>query len=173
MCIRDSPSAAWAAKIFPGQADAEEKLWQAIFDVCRVKEDGDVVAAWKEHVARTTAPVSYTHLYTSERARLKVMKLAKELTPWTGNLNVYVVPYTKPQAVSYTHLDVYKRQVLDTVARTVKQNGQEVALTPREFDLLEQLMRNRGAALYRDCLLYTSSQSRRATSCATPGYIEL
>ena len=32
--------------------------------------------------------------YTSERARLKVMKLAKELTPWTGNLNVYVVPYT-------------------------------------------------------------------------------
>ncbi len=49
------PSAAWAAKIFPGQADAEEKLWQAIFDVCRVKEDGDVVAAWKEHVARTTA----------------------------------------------------------------------------------------------------------------------
>lgn len=49
------PSAAWAAKIFPGQADAEEKLWQAIFDVCRVKENGDVVAAWKEHVARTTA----------------------------------------------------------------------------------------------------------------------
>ena len=42
--------------------------------------------------------------------------------------------------------------VLDTVARTVKQNGQEVALTPREFDLLEQLMRNRGAALYRDVL---------------------
>lgn len=42
--------------------------------------------------------------------------------------------------------------VLDTVARMVKQNGQEVALTPREFDLLEQLMRNRGAALYRDVL---------------------
>ena len=42
--------------------------------------------------------------------------------------------------------------VLDTVARTVKQDGQEVALTPREFDLLEQLMRNRGAALYRDVL---------------------
>ena len=27
-----------------------------------------------------------------------------------------------------------------------------VALTPREFDLLEQLLRNRGAALYRDVL---------------------
>ena len=41
---------------------------------------------------------------------------------------------------------------LDTVARSVRQNGHEVALTPREFDLLEQLMRNRGAALYRDVL---------------------
>lgn len=41
--------------------------------------------------------------YTSERARLKVMKLAKELTPWTGNLNVYVVPYTKPQEYIRDH----------------------------------------------------------------------
>ena len=48
------PSAAWAAKIFPGQPDAEEKLWQAIFDACRV-EAGDVVAAWKKHVADTSA----------------------------------------------------------------------------------------------------------------------
>ena len=36
--------------------------------------------------------------------------------------------------------------IMDTVARSVKQNGLGVALTPREFDLLEQLMRNRGAA---------------------------
>lgn len=42
--------------------------------------------------------------------------------------------------------------VVDTVARSVKQNGVDVALTPREFDLLEQLMRDRGAALYRDVL---------------------
>ena len=42
--------------------------------------------------------------------------------------------------------------IMDTVARSVKQNGLDVALTPREFELLEQLMRNRGAALYRDVL---------------------
>lgn len=42
--------------------------------------------------------------------------------------------------------------IMDTVARSVKQNGLDVALTPRKFDLLEQLMRNRGAALYRDVL---------------------
>lgn len=49
------PSPSWANKVFPGDANAEEKLWNAIFDVCRVKEGGDVVSAWKEHVAKTTA----------------------------------------------------------------------------------------------------------------------
>lgn len=41
---------------------------------------------------------------------------------------------------------------VDTLARTVLRGGESVALTPREFDLLEQLLRNRGAALYRDVL---------------------
>ena len=41
---------------------------------------------------------------------------------------------------------------LDTVNHTVTQNGRELELTPLEFGLLEQLMRNRGAALYRDTL---------------------
>ncbi len=35
--------------------------------------------------------------YTSERARAKVLTLAEKLTPYTGNLNVYVVPYTAAQ----------------------------------------------------------------------------
>lgn len=42
--------------------------------------------------------------------------------------------------------------VLDAPGHLVTQNGAPVELTPREFDLLEQLMRNRGAALYRDVL---------------------
>ena len=41
---------------------------------------------------------------------------------------------------------------LDVVGRRVTQNGRPVELTPREFCLLEQLMRNRGAALYREAL---------------------
>ena len=36
--------------------------------------------------------------------------------------------------------------------QTLTRQGKAVELTPREFDLLEQLMRNRGAALYRDVL---------------------
>lgn len=42
--------------------------------------------------------------------------------------------------------------VMDTVARQVTQGGRVVALTPREFDLLEILIRNRGVALYREVL---------------------
>ena len=41
---------------------------------------------------------------------------------------------------------------LDVSSRSVTQDGNPVELTPREFALLEQLMRNRGAALYRDVL---------------------
>lgn len=41
---------------------------------------------------------------------------------------------------------------MDPIARSVTQNGKAVSLTPREFDLLEILIRNRGVALYRDIL---------------------
>ena len=53
-CIVAVPGEEWAAKIFPGDADAVEKLWQAIFDVCRVT-GGDPVGAWKAHVEKMTA----------------------------------------------------------------------------------------------------------------------
>ena len=42
--------------------------------------------------------------------------------------------------------------VLDTQERTARKNGGGIELRPREFDLLELLMRNRGAALYRDVI---------------------
>ena len=41
---------------------------------------------------------------------------------------------------------------LDPAARTVEQNGEPVHLSPREFELLELLMRNRGMTLYREVL---------------------
>lgn len=42
--------------------------------------------------------------------------------------------------------------VLDTQDRVAWQNGEPLELRRREFDLLELLMRNRGAALYRDVM---------------------
>ena len=42
--------------------------------------------------------------------------------------------------------------VLDTQERTARKNGGVIELRPREFELLELKMRNRGAALYRDVM---------------------
>ena len=41
--------------------------------------------------------------YTSELAREKVLRLAKELTPWTGRLNVYIIPFTEIQEAIRQH----------------------------------------------------------------------
>ena len=53
--IAAMPSAPWAKKIFPelDEAAAIEKLWQLIFDVCRVT-GGDPVNEWKAHLDRLT-----------------------------------------------------------------------------------------------------------------------
>lgn len=42
---------------------------------------------------------------------------------------------------------------IDPAERRVLRNGETVQLTPREYDLLLELVRNRGIALYRDVLL--------------------
>lgn len=43
--------------------------------------------------------------------------------------------------------------VLDLISRRVTRNGVEVSLKPKEFSLLAELMRHRGAVLSRDLLL--------------------
>lgn len=52
-CVVSVPVASWAKKVFPGCAEDEavEKLWDAIFRTVRITEDGDAVAAWREHCA--------------------------------------------------------------------------------------------------------------------------
>lgn len=65
------PSPAWAKKVFPGEENAEEKLWKAIFDVCRVREGGDVVAAWREHVAKTAARRDQLNAWKLDRVRMR------------------------------------------------------------------------------------------------------
>ena len=42
---------------------------------------------------------------------------------------------------------------IDGARRVVSKDGEEIRLTPREFDLLMLLVRNRGITLYRDVLL--------------------
>ena len=60
---------------------------------------------------------------------------------------------------------------LDSAAHMVLQCGQPVELTPREFALLEQLMRNRGAAIYRDTLMERAWGGDAETTRAVDTYI--
>ncbi len=50
-CVVASAAPAWAMKIFPDlpEAEAQEKLWQAIFETTRATEP-DPVAAWQAHI---------------------------------------------------------------------------------------------------------------------------
>ena len=77
---------------------------------------------------------------------------------WVGGndrrLALFENIYPIPRGVSYNAyllLDE-KTVLLDTVDRVARQNGEPLDLRRREFDLLELLMRNRGAALYRDVI---------------------
>lgn len=56
-------------------------------------------------------------------------------------------------AASGTH---YKDLNIDWGSREVTRRGQNVALTPREFALLQVLYTNRGHTVSRDDLLYTA-----------------
>ncbi|MDR3564614.1 MAG: aminopeptidase [Negativicutes bacterium] len=48
-CVASMPTKAWADKVFPGEAKAEELLLDAILKTVRV-DTADPVAAWAEHV---------------------------------------------------------------------------------------------------------------------------
>ena len=49
------PVPVWAKKVFPDlpEAEAMDRLWDAIFDVCRITGDGRAVERWREHIAVT------------------------------------------------------------------------------------------------------------------------
>lgn len=50
-CIGSAPIPAWTEKVFPGDPQGGEKLWDAILAAVRVDGEGDPVARWREHIA--------------------------------------------------------------------------------------------------------------------------
>lgn len=67
-CVVAAAAPAWAAKIFPDlqPEEADEKLWQAIFETTRAVEP-DPVAAWGEHIKnlRKRADTMQANKYTA------------------------------------------------------------------------------------------------------------
>ena len=56
-CVASIPIPAWAAKVFPGvpEAEAMQKLWDAIFETVRITGDGKAVERWHAHLATLEA----------------------------------------------------------------------------------------------------------------------
>ena len=59
------------------------------------------------------------------------------------------MPHPQEEGTLYT----FGQLVIDTASHTVKVAGQEVSLTPKEFDLLVYLAQNKGLALSREKIL--------------------
>ncbi|MGB1288416.1 MAG: aminopeptidase [Aggregatilineales bacterium] len=59
-CVILAPHPAMNAKVFPDEdaATAEAKMWEAIFEMCRVNQ-ADPVAAWQAHVTELEARAEY------------------------------------------------------------------------------------------------------------------
>lgn len=59
-CVVAAPSAAWAAKVFPGLPEEQSvaKLWDAIFATVRVDRE-DPVAAWHDHIRTLNEKAEY------------------------------------------------------------------------------------------------------------------
>lgn len=78
-CVISMPIPSWADKVFPGLPgeEQEQKLWDAIFEVCRVKED-DPVAAWTAHNEQLVSRSEY--LNRKQYAALKFVGPGTNLT---------------------------------------------------------------------------------------------
>ena len=60
---------------------------------------------------------------------------------------------------------------VDPTSRTVRRGGREVALTAREFMLLQVLLQRRGQVLSRDLLLQEVWQGERSSSNVVEVYV--
>ncbi|MDD6095006.1 MAG: aminopeptidase [Clostridia bacterium] len=51
-CVISAPVKSWADKVFPGEENSLEKLWEAVFAAVRINGDGTAPEKWKEHCKR-------------------------------------------------------------------------------------------------------------------------
>ena len=57
-CVVSVPTEDWAKKVFPNSEKPLEDLWDAIFDVTRIKEE-DPVKAWEGHLNLLTEKANW------------------------------------------------------------------------------------------------------------------
>lgn len=108
-----------------------------------------------EYARRLELPVIFLTALGSTENKVKGLKmgaddyLAKpfEIVELLARVEVVLRRYHKAEKIIKV-LDI----TVDTASRTVLQNGQEISLTMKEFDLLLLFIQNRNIALYRDTI---------------------
>lgn len=130
----------------------EETFDLALLDIMLPGADGYELL---EYLLPTQTPVIFITAKGSVQERVKGLKLGAD--------DYIVKPFDVQELIARTE-SVLRRTgrggmqlsawdvTLDVTAKRAMQNGTPVPLTPLEFELLELLLRNRGAALYRDVL---------------------
>ncbi len=77
----------------------------------------------------------HSHPYTSDRAKEKVIELAKLITPYTGKINLHIVPFTEIQLAIIekcpkNYLTLIMRRVMMQIAqRIAEKNGAKALIT--------------------------------------------
>ena len=132
-----------------------QKFDLVILDVMLPGVDG---FALMDYIAPTGTPVVFLTAKNAVADRVRGLKL--------GAYDYIVKPFAPPELLARVEA-VLRRTgrgmavlrawdvTVDTARQQVTKNGAPVELTPKEYELLLLLLRNRGRALYRDYILET------------------
>lgn len=108
-----------------------------------------------EYAARLELPVIFLTALGSTEHKVKGLRMGAddylskpfEIVELLARVEAVLRRYHKADK----YIEVFD-VVIDTASRTVMQNGQQISLTMKEFDLLLLFVRNRNIALYRDTI---------------------
>lgn len=131
---------------------AEQDFELAVLDIMLPKVDGYELLAY---LRSTGTPVIFVTAKTALKDRVRGLRegaddyLTKPFEPLELVARVESVLRRAGRANVVLHAFGV---TLDPAAHTVTKDGTPVHLSPREFELLELLMRNRGMTLYREVL---------------------
>ncbi|MCM1188980.1 MAG: response regulator transcription factor [bacterium] len=133
----------------------QERLDLILLDIMLPGIDGYELM---EYAKSLEIPVIFLTALGSTENKVKGLKMGAddyltkpfEIVELLARVEAVLRRYHKAETV----LEVFD-VVIDTASRTVCRNGEEIALTMKEFDLLLLLARNRNIALYRETIYET------------------
>ena len=131
---------------------AEQDYELAVLDIMLPKVDGYELLGYLQS---TGTPVIFVTAKTALRDRVRGLNLGADdyLTKPFEPLELVARVESVLRRTGRANVVLRAFGVeLDPAARTVTQHGKPLHLAPREYELLELLMRNRGITLYREVL---------------------